>query len=81
MTARLEAIDRQHPQTVALVRGPLVLFAVTEDAPVVTRSQLLAAVRLPQQSAWQVDTASGPLRFLPFTAIQDQRYTTYLTVA
>ena len=81
MTARLEAIDRQHPQTVALVRGPLVLFAVTEDTPVVTRAQLLAAVRLPQQSAWQVDTASGPLRFLPFTAIQDQRYTTYLTVA
>ncbi len=26
---RLEAVDQQHPQTVALVSGPLVLFALT----------------------------------------------------
>src|SRR5271154_1854474 len=43
MPMRLEPIDPQHPDTVALVRGPLVLFAMTEQAPKVTRQQLLAA--------------------------------------
>ena len=33
MPMRLEAIDADHPNTVALMRGPLVLFAVTENAP------------------------------------------------
>ena len=32
MTTRLEAIDPQHPETVALMNGPLVLFAITESA-------------------------------------------------
>ena len=40
---RLEPIDPEHPETVALMRGPLVLFAVTEQAPKVTGQQLLAA--------------------------------------
>lgn len=34
---RLEAIDSDHPDTVALIRGPLVLFALTENAPRFTR--------------------------------------------
>ena len=78
---RLEAIDRKHPDTVALLRGPLVLFPITESAPSVTRRQLLSAVRLPRKSGWQAPTGSGPLLLLPFTAIEDQRYTTYLTVS
>jgi DUF1680 family protein len=81
---RLEAIDPQNPNTVALVRGPLVLFAATEKAPQVTRQQLLAARRVSgtaaEQSEWHADTNSGPLRLLPFTALEDQRYTTYLNV-
>ena len=78
---RLEAIDRKHPDTVALLRGPLVLFPITESAPSVTRRQLLSAVRLPRKSGWQAHTGSGPLLLLPFTAIEDQPYTTYLTVS
>jgi hypothetical protein len=78
---RLEAIDANHPNTVALVRGPLVLFPITENSPPVTRRQLLSAVRLPRLSGWRADSDSGPLQFLPFTAIEDQRYTTYLNVA
>ena len=76
----LEAIDRNHSDTVALMRGPLVLFPITENAPPVTRRQLLSAVQLPRRSGWQADTDSGPLPLLPFTSIEDQRYTTYLTV-
>jgi uncharacterized protein len=77
---RLEAIDAQHPQTVALLCGPLVLFAITDISPVVTTSQLLAAKKVGEQS-WRVDTSSGALTMLPFTAIADQQYSTYLIVS
>lgn len=78
---RLEAIDAQHPDTVALLRGPLVLFAMTEKAPRVSRKQLLASLRVPGQDVWKVETASGGLRLLPFTAIGEGRYRTYLAVS
>lgn len=74
---RLEAIDPQHPQIVALLCGPLVLFAVTDHPPVVSTRQLLAATKSAPQS-WQVQTADGTIRMLPFTAIGDEQYSTYL---
>jgi DUF1680 family protein len=74
---RLEPIDPQHPQTVALLCGPLVLFAISETAPSVTTQQLLAAKKAGQQS-WKVETAAGPMSMLPFTAISDQQYSTYV---
>ncbi len=78
---RLEAIDANHPETVALVRGPLVLFAITGDPPVLTRQQLLNAAQLPGQTVWRTGAASGPLLFRPFTAIDDQTYSTYVKVS
>ena len=77
MTTRLEAIDVQHPETVALMNGPLVLFAIANAAPAVTRKQLLAATRSGSQR-WAVETASGPMTLLPFTEIRDEQYATYL---
>jgi DUF1680 family protein len=79
MRLRLEPIDPQHSQIVALLYGPLVLFALTDAPPVVTAHQLLAAKKIGPQS-WQVETALGKLTFLPFTAIANQPYSTYLTV-
>jgi uncharacterized protein len=79
MRLRLEAIDAQHPQTVALLCGPLVLFAITDVPPAVTARQLLAARKIGPQ-LWQVETAGGTLSLLPFTAIADQQYSTYLSV-
>jgi len=73
---RLEAIDANHPETVALVRGPLVLFAMTEAPPNLTKQQLLSAVRIPQQPTWR----AGPLLFRPFYSISDEPYSTYLKV-
>jgi hypothetical protein len=78
---RLEAIDPEHPETVALVRGPLVLFALTEDAPMVTREQLLAAKPMNGQSVWMAASTSGPLLLTPFTEIHEERYRTYMTVS
>jgi DUF1680 family protein len=77
MRMRIEPIDPQHPQTVALLFGPLVLFAITDAQPVLTRAELLAASRSDQQT-WQIKTAGGPIQMLPFTAIDEQQYSTYL---
>jgi len=81
MPMRLEAIDPQHPDTVALVRGPLVLFALTEETPKVTRDQLLTAKAMKGQSVWMASTDAGPLLLTPFTEIHEERYRTYLTVS
>jgi DUF1680 family protein len=81
MPARLEAIDSVHRDCVALVRGPLVLFAETENAPSVTRKQLLAAQRIAGQTAWQVEAGSGSLRMVPFTELGESPYRTYLDVS
>jgi uncharacterized protein len=79
LTMRLEAIDAQHAETVALMAGPLVLFAMTDAELKVTRAQLLAAKKSATQS-WQVETASGQVKMLPFTAMGDEPYTTYVRV-
>ncbi len=76
---RLEPIDPQHPQTVALVFGPLVLFAITDAQPSLTRADLLAAKRLDRRT-WQVKTTGAPLKLLPFTDIGEEQYSTYLHV-
>jgi uncharacterized protein len=79
LTIRVEALDAQHADTVALMAGPLVLFAVTDDEPTVSRAQLLAVRKTGPQS-WEVATKNGPFKMLPFTAIGDEQYSTYLRV-
>jgi DUF1680 family protein len=79
LTKRLQPIHARHPNTVALLCGPLVLFAVTNTTPAVTRAQLLSARKTGERN-WQVETSSGPLNLLPFTAISDEQYSTYLGV-
>jgi len=78
---RLEAIDAQHPDTVALLSGPLVLFAVATAAgpPPATRRQLLTATQTGKQ-IWTAGGASAAITFLPFVAIDEQPYSTYLRV-
>jgi DUF1680 family protein len=77
---RLEAIDKNHPNTVALVRGPLVLFAVADQPPALTKQQLLSAVQVSQQSTWRANTNAGPLLLRPFSDIGDAQYSTYLNL-
>jgi DUF1680 family protein len=79
MRARLEAVDPQHADSVALLVGPVVLFAVTDAEPKVTRAQLLAAKKNAAQG-WRVEAASGLVKMLPFTAIGEEQYSTYLRV-
>ncbi len=81
LPVRVEAVDTQHPDTVALLRGPLVLFAIGDNMPAATRRQLLSAIQLPQQTTWRAATASGPLLLRPFFAIEDEHYSAYMNVA
>lgn len=78
---RLEPIEPTDPShnTVALIRGPLVLFAETESSPKAKRQQLLHAQR-GHGAEWLANIDSGKLRLVPFTELGENRYTTYLNV-
>jgi DUF1680 family protein len=77
----LKPVDAQHPDMVAVVSGPVVLFAICDDTPKVTRAQLLSAKQQNQGSAeWHVDTDGSSLRLIPFWAIKDETYFSYLRV-
>jgi hypothetical protein len=79
---RLESIDRQHPDTVALLCGPLVLFAISGDRepPRPRRSELLAARQIAPRR-WEASIGSVPVTFLPYLAIEEEQYSTLLTLA
>ena len=74
---RLSAVDAQHPDTVALVRGPLVLFALGAAPTGITRKELLGA----QPAGGRRDEwVAGGMRLRPFTSIGDEGYSTYVRV-
>jgi len=77
----LEAVDPEHPNLIAVVHGPLALFAVGEVPPQVRKEDLLAASRVASGSTdWQAKTETAPLRMRPFTVIRDEHYRLYLKV-
>jgi uncharacterized protein len=65
-TLRQEPVDAQHPNQVALLRGPQVMFAISDTQPKLARRQLTA---LPAN-----------IRLLPFGSIGDEVYQTYWEV-
>lgn len=78
LTARLEPIDAQHANTVALLVGPLVLFG--DQVPGLMRANLLAAKRM-APGIWHVSPdANVVMKMLSWTMLEDQPYTTYLRV-
>jgi len=79
MRMRLEALDSANPSIVALLRGPLLLFAITKSPEKITRQQLLNAKSV-GAAQWQVNGAGAPMAMVPFTAIQHEQYSTYLKV-
>ena len=82
MSLRLEPVDPQHPGLVALMRGPLVLFAVAETQPSFERSALMAARDTgSSRGDWTAQSVGGtPINFRPFMSIQDESYSTYVAL-
>ena len=83
-TRRLESVDAEHPDIVALLAGPLVLMRTVEaDAGVspVRRDSLLNAKRDRNgRHEWQVATDAGAAKLKPFLDIDGERYSAYQTV-
>ena len=83
MPLRLQAIPYRQAggQRVALMYGPVALFAVGHLNATATKAQLLAAERVAKNSTdWKVSTAAGSLTMRPFAAIGDEHYRLYQTV-
>jgi len=80
LQTRLEAINPRHPQTVALLIGPLVLFATGTMPSAVKKEEWLNAKKVGPRK-WQATTATGTIDLLPFTAISDESYATYLKLS
>jgi len=80
MPLRLEPVDANHPNLVALMRGPLVLFAVAESQPSFDRNALLQAK--PANNAagdWLANSADGSsVTMRPFMKIDKESYSTYV---
>ena len=70
-TNRTEPIDPQHPDTVALLRGPVLYVAAAGELKIPR-----AAISDDPASK---TIAAGEVRFLPFHQIREQTYTTYFT--
>ena len=79
---RLEALAG-HAETVALLWGPLVLFALRQEGEAgplaVTREALLGAQRVDART-WRVRAGSGERIFVPFTDLGERRYSTYVNL-
>lgn len=81
LPVRLEPVDPQHADTVAVMRGPLVLFALKpqQDNPMprFERNALLDIRRVSQRE-WQARAGDAMFRLVPFTEVGSEPYTTYL---
>ncbi|MEO6815761.1 MAG: beta-L-arabinofuranosidase domain-containing protein [Edaphobacter sp.] len=75
MTLRLQQVDPETPKTVALLHGPVVLFLLGNPQQLSERSLLAAERTAPGQ--WTLKGPAGDIQLRPFTAIQDQQYSTY----
>ena len=78
---RTEAVDRQNTDQVALIRGPQVLFAISDKQPELTREQL-AHLRLSRagNNDWRLDLGQSSVPLRPFASIGDEVYQTYCKV-
>lgn len=78
MPLRLEQIEPESPNIVALMHGPVALFAVGENPPTPTRDQLLAATQ--SSDDWAVQANAGAVTFRSFMDIKDEPYRLYQTM-
>jgi DUF1680 family protein len=83
---RLQAVDAEHPDTVALSAGPLVLMRILDagrtTASSLPRAALLSAERArTDERRWIVNHNSQQLELRAFADIDEQHYTAYQDVA
>lgn len=79
MRLRIEALDAEHPETVAVMYGPRVLFALAAKPVMASRAQMLAAKQVGEDE-WEMESTDGAVRMAPFTSVGDRTYSTYLQI-
>ncbi len=80
MSLRLEPVDAKHPNLVALLFGPVVLFAVADSRPSFDARALLQAKPVNNASGdWLANSADGSsVTMRPFMNIDKESYSTYV---
>jgi DUF1680 family protein len=80
MPLRLEPVDVNHPNLVALMRGPVVLMAVAEAQPMFDAKSLLLAKDMRNDAGdWMAIATDGSrVTMRPFMSIDKESYSTYL---
>ena len=68
----LEAVDEQHKDLVALMHGPLALFATGQRLLPMRRDEILSAKQAGTSAEWKAKTLSGAQSFKPFYAIDNE---------
>ncbi len=80
MPLRLEPVDENHPKLVALMRGPLVHFAIADSQPAFDGAELLRS-ELSNNAAGDLIANSAdakPVSMRPFMSIDKESYSTYV---
>jgi hypothetical protein len=78
---RTEAVDDQHPKTVAVMRGPVMLVAVDAPQGLIEQSLALPEGLKPvphNAQAFELDQAGEKLRLEPYYSVGERTYTNYL---
>ncbi|MFZ0733363.1 MAG: beta-L-arabinofuranosidase domain-containing protein [Candidatus Sulfotelmatobacter sp.] len=80
MPLRLESVDANHPEIVALLQGPLVLFAVTDSQPTFDRNALMQAKAANNAPGdWLANSSNGSaITMRPFMNIDKENYSAYV---
>ncbi len=77
---RLEPIDEEHPDVVALMWGPLMLVALDPPLELPKNSVSPEGLKLVSYSSltFEAQRVPGRLRFMPFYRLQGEVYSTYI---
>jgi hypothetical protein len=82
MPTRLEAVDEKHPDQLAVMQGPLALFAVGDRFLPFKRRDLSSIRQVAARaSEWRVVTGDGTQSFKPYFAIADETTRLYQPVS
>lgn len=81
---RAEPVDDQHPERVALMRGPQMLVAVNPAGDLQDKPLALPGKPQPiphKPSAFTIGAQGAAVEMIPFHEVRDETYTTYLRKA
>jgi hypothetical protein len=77
MPLRLKPLDTEHASLVALLHGPVALFAIEPGEKTMTQRQMLQAQQIGSSADWEVTTDQGKVRMKSFPAITSESYRLY----